>query len=123
MISLATERYRRLCKTAGITFGFCLIAFTCFLLLTATSGGEPQPWIGVAGGVSFLACLTSGVLFIVAAMVGRMKSKAPRDQGQSRSPSSDFVPPTETEAPAAPGSVLTSEQRAGRAILGCVFAL
>src|SRR5437899_1699211 len=118
MVSLATERYRRLSKRAGITLGFCLIAFICFLALTAASGGEPQPWIGVADGVSFLASLTSGVVFIVAAVVGRMKSKAQPDQGQCRSPSSDFIPPTETEAPAAPGSVLTSEQRAGRAMLG-----
>lgn len=121
MTSFAMERYRRLSKISGITFVVCLIAFICFLVLTVMSSGEPQPCIGVADGVSSLASLAVGVVFIFAAVRIRVKSKA--HQEECISGRSDSVSTTEMQSSEPPGSILTSEQRAGRAILVCVFAL
>ncbi len=103
-------------------FAACVTAFACFLVLTLISSGEPPPWIGVADGVSFLASLTSGVVFVFATVLWMVRARAQRKEVRSLPASSYPLPTAETQA-RVPDGGLTPQRQRGRAILGSLFVI
>ncbi|MDB6016070.1 MAG: hypothetical protein JWR19_559 [Pedosphaera sp.] len=73
-------KYERLSKRAGIASSVCLFIWLASMFTLAvwkTSENDPQDWLGIACGLSFLATVTCSVTCVTAAILSRFKSKEP----------------------------------------------